>query len=266
VKWISASFIGLSMWGRLDVPAAAGMLHIPAAVFEPGSSLDEIVAAASWCNRILRREACKPEDFWHERRHGSVSLNRFLVDRTEVSVAAYARCVSAGQCLPHQMSSATTGRPPSEEGPVTMVRRVDAEAYCAFRGARLPTEYEFELTARGRARRQFPWGNLFDANRVNGGAPVPEGTNASDGYELLAPVATFRSGRTPLGVLQLVGNAAEWTASDALDSAGQSTGYAVVAGGHFGSPPWQLRAAAREHLKASERRPTVGFRCVRSGG
>lgn len=244
--------------------AVTGQVRVPEATIAVGSSVDDLIAAATFCNRLTGRPSCEPEDFALERRDQRVRVPGFLLDRTEVSVGEYARCEGSGACTPQRMPAALLDAPHPERLPVSMVSLEQAEAYCAFRGARLPSEDEFELAARGISGRIYPWGNLFHAGRVNGGSQPPEYTARGDGFELLAPVDALTSGRTPLGILQLAGNVAEWTASWERDPAGAPTGRVLVRGGHFASPPWQLRAAHRESVSPSEKRPTLGFRCARS--
>lgn len=238
------------------------LIRVPAGSLALGSTLDEIVEAAAACNRAAGRLACRVEDFWSERRDQTVHVPTFGLDRTEVSVAAYQRCVRAGRCAPHRMSASLLDGPRPDELPVTTITQADAADYCAFRGARLPSEDEWELAARGPNRRVYPWGNVFHARRVNGGDGPPRLTSDRDGHELLAPTGAFPSGATPLGILQLSGNAAEWTASAETDAAGTKTGRVLVRGGHFASPPWDLRAARREAVDPGERHSTIGFRCA----
>lgn len=51
--------------------------------------------------------------------------------------------------------------PRHDNHPVTEVTWAGALAYCTWRGARLPTEVEWEAAARGRDARPFPWGDAM---------------------------------------------------------------------------------------------------------
>jgi len=257
-------WLPLSQSLALNGATARAMVRVPGAVIDLGATLDDVLAAANFCNRLSGRPTCQPEDFALERRDQRARVDSFLMDLTEVSLGAYQRCERAGACSPHQMAPALLAAPQPERLPVTMVTLDQARAFCEFRGARLPTEEEYELAARGPGGRTFAWGLQFHGSRVNGGSPAPTYTNAGDGYDLLAPVDAFVSGRTPLGILQLSGNAAEWTSSAEQDQAGTKTGRFLVRGGDFSSPPWQLRATHRESVDPGQRRPTLGFRCAES--
>ena len=100
-------------------------------------------------------------------------------------------------------------------------------------------------------------------------------TDASDGFVGLAPVGSFPDGRTPLGILDLAGNAAEWVA-DLYDLDANNLGYSpqpqtnpkgassgiahVVRGGSYADGAAWMRGAARSTVLL--RSPQVGFRCA----
>src|SRR5262249_42239550 len=146
-----------------------------------------------------------------------VTLSDFWIDRTEVTVAAYEQCVTAGYCHEPPFSTGAA-RLKQPDFPVVLVTWFDAKRYCEWRNERLPTEAEWERAARGPSGRRYPWGNVWNASLANHGKSswsdfrMGDTIDASDGFDELAPVASFREGRTTEGVMDLAGNAAEWVA------------------------------------------------------
>lgn len=135
-----------------------------------------------------------------------VTVAPFLLDRTEVTNAAWARCVEAGACRPHLAASAGLNRLGddrrfrSPRQPITSVSQDDAEAFCAWLGRRLPTEAEFERACRGPEARRYPWGDE---------PPTPE--RAVFSGDVSAPVGSRPAGAGPYGHLDLAGNVWEWS-------------------------------------------------------
>lgn len=204
-----------------------------------------------------------------------VTLSSFYIYTHEVTNAMYAKCVSAGGCWPvHVLESGPTTHyndPAYADHPVVGVTWDMARDYCAWAGARLPTEAEWELAARGTDSLRYPWGSDSPAcDRVNMlGCLVPPNTAAVGSYAL---------GNSPYGVWDTSGNVWEWvhdwyaenyyTFSPASNPLGPFTyqdpdhPLKVVRGGGLYSEPRQMRSAAR--LGANPYRPydDVGFRCV----
>ena len=95
-------------------------------------------------------------------------------------------------------------QPGFEHHPVNEVTWYGARAFCAWRGARLPTEAEWEAAARGREGRIYPWGNQ---------PPTPERANFGRGSNETEAVGSRPAGATPDDVHDLAGNVAEWTST-----------------------------------------------------
>ena len=131
-------------------------------------------------------------------------LPDFFFDTYEVTNKEYMEFVMATKHRIPDHWKANNGEIPSnkEEHPVTYVNWFDSEAYCKWRGKRLPTEAEWEKAARGPDGRTFPWGNQFEKNKAN----TPQ-----YGHNDTMPVGSFVDGQSFYGVHDLAGNVFEWT-------------------------------------------------------
>lgn len=130
-----------------------------------------------------------------------------------------------------------------------LVSASDAEAYCRWQGAglRLPSEAEWEKTARGDGGRIFPWGDSWDATRLNSAASGIGGTTA---------VGRYPRGARPYGILDAVGNVFQWTSSVLPD------GRRVMKGCAWDDDPGLCRPAFRHGRPPGSRHILFGFRCA----
>ncbi|WP_437786256.1 formylglycine-generating enzyme family protein [Sorangium sp. So ce1097] len=258
----------------LRAPGAAAVL-VRAGSFTMGSSEVEIAHAVTLCKLEPAGELCVEEteaSFANELVAHEVYLSDFWIDRTEVTVASYRRCVSAGVCTepPYASGGQRFDRP---DFPVVLVSWSDAQRYCAWAGGRLPTEAEWERAARGVAGRRYPWGNVYNPFHANHGRLSFDELDDGDGFLELAPVGALVAGRTPDGIDDLAGNVEEWVADyyhpeypagSAKDPRGPDMGEERVlrGGSYIQGRPW-VRGAARGHDVPTSRRAWRGFRCAR---
>jgi formylglycine-generating enzyme required for sulfatase activity len=196
-------------------------------------------------------------------------LERFLIDRTEVTQAAYLACVGARRCkrVPERFR-----RPAGADGqlPVTGVSWFDARDYCRFTGGRLPTELEWEKAARGPEGREYPWGAEAACDRANWGNYGGEGPCAGQSPGFPVAVGRYESGVSPYGALDMAGNVWEWVADRYDDEAAfeldarahPRANRRVVRGGSCCSYFVPPRAANRNAWDASYRDQDLGFRCA----
>jgi len=205
---------------------------------------------------------------FQERPEHSVTVQKFLMDRTEVTNAEYAEFVRQMNYEPP--ADWAKGKPllGQELWPVANVSAVDAQAFAAWRSKRdgvtyrLPTEEEWEFAARnGGEHKAFPWGEAWQEKRaiVKGATPKP--------------VGSFPDGKDRWGVVDLIGNVSEWTSSKASIYDGrqippENRDWLVLRGGSYASDPEDpqipISATYRDWFKPTLRHPTFGFRLVRS--
>ncbi len=258
-----------------------GMVKIPAGQFYMGSDLDEALPT--------------------EKPSFSVKLDSFCMDLTEVTMSAYLACSNEGKCkrpsaevrwpgiTEHQrevygplcnVNSSNRG-----DHPVNCVSWKMADTFCKSRGARLPTEAEWEYATRGPDGRIYPWGdeeptaahlNACGTECVKWGEehdePLTALYDASDGFATTAPVGHFPAGRSRFGPMDVVGNVWEWvadwqgpyTASEKVNPKGPATGEKKVirGGGWNGSYKSWLRPSFRYAQDPTALSHGIGFRCA----
>lgn len=137
-----------------------------------------------------------------------VYVAAFKIDKTEVTVSAYQRCVDAGRCKrPGAGGDCNWNKTERGNPPINCVYSDKAETYCRWAGKRLPTDLEWQKAARGADGRMFPWGNEWDARNLNW-------YWNHGGYKGTSPVGFFPAGASPYGVLDMAGNVREWVVDE----------------------------------------------------
>jgi hypothetical protein len=182
----------------------------------------------------------------------------FWIDRYEVTNAQYRRI--------------TGDEPPSqfrdEKHPVDNINWFDARTFCEQRNARLPTEAEWEYTARGPDSLLYPWGNVYEADN----ATSRDNSNAQS-----APIGSRSSDESWVGAFDMAGNAWEWVntawadypydAADGREDTEQEVvnTHRVKRGGAWDqNNPAQLRAFVRWNEEPHTQTNVTGFRCARN--
>ncbi len=236
----------------------------------------------------------------------TVYLDAFWIDKTEVTNAMFAKFVEseayqttaekegcgwvyqpdkdAWDCIsgadwrhPRGPDSDLSGL---DSHPVVQVSWFDAKAYCEWAGKRLPTEAEWEKTARGTDGRTYPWGNEWDVRTTSRLNFADKNTNfdwsdkeSDDGYQYTAPVGSYPVGASPYGALDMAGNVWEWVAdwydanyyanSPSRNPTGPESGDArVLRGGSWDNYVGFVRAANRLRRNPDLRLDNLGFRCL----
>jgi formylglycine-generating enzyme required for sulfatase activity len=212
-----------------------------------------------------------------------VTLDAFWMDQLEVTNAMFSLCVNAGACDPPQNFKSQRRNdyfqtPEFKDYPVVYVTWGQATAYCSWAGRRLPTEAEWERSARGDDFRTFPWGeDKADSTLANFNMLVGDTSR----------VGAYSAGASPFGVLDMAGNVAEWandfysfnySLENILNPTGPSTSssfHRVVRGGSLGDAEINIRVSKRSSVLGSnldaaldssaylgDFSPRIGFRCA----
>jgi hypothetical protein len=199
----------------------------------------------------------------------TVALSSFWIYRTKVTNRMYAICVATGDCTPPLEEAAVKAlsNPAKRDLPVVNVDWGQAEAYCRFVEGILPTEAQWEKTARGPDGNIYPWGDA---------APTCDLLNFKDCVGEKSEVFDYPPGKSYYDALDLAGNVFEWVAdwytpgyynqSPGVDPLGPEIGEVrSVRSASFNSETSILSSARRFYLKPEENRLDLGFRCVLVG-
>ncbi len=271
---------GLTVWDSTATP----MVYVPAGCFLMGSGGDTRKNHYSGGTAF---QMCFSAGYW--------------IDKTDVTNSAFQRFINAGGYEQQGTWWTDAGwdwlhlidvqRPYNYDGftepqqPRVGIMWYEADAYCRWRGARLPTEPEWEYAARGPEVPIYPWGNAFDPSKV---------VYAANSGDKPAPVGSKPTGASWVGALDMVGNVFQWTSTvyddndpaklknymtsfykypypatnDGRERSNVNYTWVIIRGGSFDiDDPDYFNTAFRfpaSPYNERYRQIGVGFRCVRS--
>jgi formylglycine-generating enzyme required for sulfatase activity len=192
-----------------------------------------------------------------------VDLPAFWIDQTEVTNVMYAKCVDAGKCASPSKTDRFSNSSYANH-PVVYVDWNMANAYCSWAERRLPTEAEWEKSARGTDGRIYPWGNY---------GPNDTLLNYNENIGGTTEVGKYPSGKSIYEAYDMAGNVWEWVGSlykpypyDANDGREDmtSTDGRVWRGGSWYDLFDSVRSAVRNWSGPRFTDYYLGFRCARS--
>ncbi len=241
------------------IPPEDGMMYVAAASFKMG------------CNKTTDAKCDEDTEKLH-----NVYLSPFQIDKYEITVSDYKKCVEANACSKPVTNSANNlcnyGSFSRLEHPINCVTWQQAKDYCSFTGKKLPSEAQWELAATGSKKsRIYPWGN----KTPNCDYAVIYDKSPGCNRGRTAITGSKENGKSVYGVYDLIGNVWEWC-DDYYDkdfylnspennplntTAGK---YRVVRGGGFDFKNLTtLRNKYRGFAIPEKPSPSIGFRCVK---
>ncbi len=248
------------------------MKLIPSGEFQMGGSTDFAFAEC-----LKDWSGCERNWFTNEEPMHTVSLDAYYIDIYEVTNAVYARCVAAGVCSEPAGGAASYsrnnyyGNPNFDDYPVVFVTWGQAQEFCTWRGARLPTEAEWEKAARGGLDgKAYPWGDS---------PPDCERANYSGGTDNCIGDTTAVGSYPPnrYGLFDMAGNVWEWVLdwygedyysnSPSKNPQGPQSGESRIGRGGAWSDmvAGNLRVSRRNNWNTdTDAYDSYGFRCART--
>ena len=201
----------------------------------------------------------------------TVSVDGFWIQQTEVTNRMYAQCVAAGVCqaptpdpsYPDHYTQALYAN-----HPVASPTWQEAVDYCTWIGGKLPSEAEWELTARGDTSNPYPWGvQAPNCSRLNFFSCIPQFSTTL--------VGSYPLGLSPFNAADMAGNVFEWVndlygqdyyaISPTENPTGPENGeFRVVRSSSFRSKAESVPVILRFHQDPETGRADLGFRCMLS--
>ncbi len=197
----------------------------------------------------------------------TVTLSDFWIYSTKVTNREFQQCVAVGKCTPPDLTDNLGYNDPLRQSdPVVGVVWAQGEAYCDYANGHLPTEAQWEKTARGPNGNVYPWGN---------GAPSNNLLNYNNNIGTTTDVINYPQGKSYYDALDMEGNVYEWVydwydpfyyktgpAQDPLGPDSGTGGNRSVRSGGYRSNNDQVVASTRFFKLPTDHARDLGFRCV----
>ena len=226
------------------------MVLVPAGCFQMGATDTQLQEAMTSCNKYYGGYGCQLSFENEQPPHQVCFSEPFWIGRTAVTNLQYGS--SSGQTLVLLSRGLTWPRESVNWG--------QAADFCQKRGARLPTEAEWEFAARGPDALIYPWGDDYDIHKATLRKISP------------APVGERPEGASWVGALDMSGGIGEWvndwygaySFEAQTDPSGPSSGkFRLVRGGDwFAHASFFVRTTFRDPKDPGYATSSVGFRCA----
>ena len=195
------------------------MVKVPAGPFFMGSTDQQIAAVisqgmnADWVKGETPQHTQTLPDYWIGRTEVTNAQFRPFVEGDGYTNPAYWTEAGWTWRQENKITQPFFWDDPQWNGPdypVVGVSWFEAVAYCRWLSKqtgiefRLPSETEWEKAARGPKGLLYPWGDTWDAKRVN---------SSESGLKRTTLVGSYLTGASPYGALDMAGNVWEWCAT-----------------------------------------------------
>ena len=212
-----------------------------------------------------------------------VYLDGFWIDKFEVSAKQFAEFLNVvgnvkGYYLDNKFGTLFfDGRFHPRQGlenyPINNITWIAADAYCRWKGKRLPTEAEWEKAARGESAQIYPWGNTAPSDTR---ARYFQTWSKEIKHKVMVPVDALEEGKSPYGLYNMAGNVKEWVddwydreyyreQSEYANPRGPIGGeFKGVRGGSWRDLKGFIYSSFRNNGNPKSRMDDYGFRCAKN--
>ena len=133
---------------------------------------------------------------------GRVQVPAFLIDQYEVTNLQYDRFIKQTNRAPPEHWKGKGMPRDKQDDPVVGIRYEDAEAYARSVGKNLPTREQWMRAYRGNSDSLFPWGDEYDAGRIN--------VRENQAFTTTCSIYDTPQDVSPFKVYNMVGNVSEF--------------------------------------------------------